>query len=88
MKNICSFQWVGCPCVKDVAMAYFPQYVYVRTAVAVFRSKIASSTVLLEELLAVGYDDKDKHLTTPQMIVLVRHWGMPEDLKAFRDNWK
>lgn len=78
-----SFNLDGCPCVKDVAEAYFPQYNYSRTAISVFRKKIASSPELLKELLEAEYNAQEKHLTPKQMIIIARHWGEPGDLKVF-----
>ncbi|WP_455593150.1 DUF4248 domain-containing protein [Bacteroides sp.] len=78
-----SFNLDGCPCVKDVAEAYFPQYKYSRTAIMAFRKKIATTPELLKELLEAEYNEKEKHLTPKQMIAIATHWGKPGDLRVF-----
>lgn len=77
------FKWDGCPCVKDVAEAYFPQYAYSRTTVAALRRKIATTSALMEEMLREEYNPQEKHFTPKQMIVLAKHLGKPGDLRVF-----
>ncbi|MBC8594292.1 DUF4248 domain-containing protein [Oscillospiraceae bacterium N12] len=78
----------GCPCVKDVAIAYFPQYHDPRTAVAAFRKKIATTPQLWKELLDAEYNPNEKHLTAAQLIIIVEHWKMPDELAKFREKWQ
>ena len=75
-----SFDWllVGCHHISEVAVAYYPNYVYNVSAVKALRRSFQEHSHLLRELTDAGYTAKTVHLTPMQIAVVIRYWGLPD----------
>lgn len=72
--------WIGCQSVSDVARAYFNNYSRTDRCVRQFRLQIANNPAMYAELVAVGYNPRNKYITPAELEIIVKYWKYPGHL--------
>lgn len=75
-----NYDWMLCGShhLSRIAAAYFSNYAYNNKAKERFRDEIEKNIKLWEELKKEGYTRKTLTLTPLLIILIIRHWGMPD----------
>lgn len=72
----------GCQYTKDIAAYYFPAVKTKETQLKAFKEKIADTEGMYKEMKAKGYKEGTKFLAPQIIAVIVKFWGMPDEVEV------